>query len=177
MLNSNYQVFCLYCRRLPMKSGILVQWHKDCWWASVCVWNMATTQVQIIKGAHKKTEQSRAYKCAFSSRLVCFAFEFTRQLAAMRNETQHEAEKNGEKMSAQDKAKRGGGSIPRDGKVETAGFSHVAFYIRTHSRVTIRPSSKQFTSRQSIRLLFLLLLWKTESMRKATMALPHWRNA
>lgn len=48
-------------------------------------------------------------------------------------------------------------------------FSHVVFYIRTHSRVTSRPSSKQFTSLP----VYMLLLWKTESMRKAAIVLPH----
>lgn len=52
-------------------------------------------------------------------------------------------------------------------------FSHVVFYIRTHSRVTSRPSSKQFTSLP----VYMLLLWKTESMRKAAIVLPHWSNA
>lgn len=43
---------------------------------------------------HAKTRQSLACKCDFSLRLVCFAFEFTKQLAAMRNEkTQDETGK------------------------------------------------------------------------------------
>lgn len=58
-------------------------------------------------------------------------------------------------------------------KIGTAEFSHVVFYVRTHSRVTSRPSSKQFTSLP----VYMLLLWKTESMRKARIVLPHWSNA
>lgn len=158
----------------------VLQWHKRLLMSkSLSRKYGSNTQVRMMEETahtHAKTRQSLACKCDFSLRLVCFAFEFTKQLAAMRNEkTQDETgkKKRGKgKMSTQTELKRRRIDSKRRKKKtnrDSREFSHVVFYIRTHSRVTSRPSSKQFTSLP----VYMLLLWKTESMRKAAIVLPH----
>lgn len=130
---------CSYCVQSSKGFCDVLQWHKRLLMSkSLSRKYGSNTQVRMMEETahtHAKTRQSLACKCDFSLRLVCFAFEFTKQLAAMRNEkTQDETgkKKRGKgKMSTQTELKRRRIDSKRRKKkqIGTAENSVTSFFI------------------------------------------------